>query len=233
MLNHECSVICHARRRRTCRRTSCYNAQSNHITTSSNHTTDFTSTTQLDIRLSHTPAHVSPRAPRASVPRATGPARRSDKTSPNDQDHAHACASYNGANKLRYMCRLPFTLLPPALSTCPHLCHSNIEPPLASCCQTRPARSCTVTHRSSSACTVTHRSSSACTVTHRSSSACTVTHRSSSACTVTHWSSSACTVTHRSSGVHAPLRTRARTRRARPIRIRNAERRMPSCLRNA
>ena len=125
MLNHECSVICHARRRRTCRRTSCYNAQSNHITTSSNHTTDFTSTTQLDIRLSHTPAHVSPRAPRASVPRATGPARRSDKTSPNDQDHAHACASYNGANKLRYMCRLPFTLLPPALSTCPHLCHSN------------------------------------------------------------------------------------------------------------
>jgi hypothetical protein len=140
----------------------------------------FASRTPRNNARTPTTAHV-PHVPPCRVPPAPLDVRtRHHQTIRTTPMHA---PPRNGANKLRYMCRLPFTLRPPALSTCPHLCHSNIEPPLASCCQTRPARSCTVTHRSS--------------------------------------------------GVHAPLRTGARTRRARPIRIRNAERRVPSCLRNA
>lgn len=124
-------------------------------------------------------AHNGPSAPRAAVPRATGSARRStfghDKTSPNDLDNVHACA--HGSNKLRYigqaLCRLPFTRRPPAVSTCPHLCHSN-----AACLRLQA-------------------------------------------------------VARPDLPGHAPLPTGARTRRARPILIRNAEHRVPSCLRHA
>ena len=151
--------------RRTCRRTACYNAKSNHITTSSYHPTEFTSTTleamrnnQVDIRLSHTPnartpttAHV-PHVPPCRVPPAPLDVRRSDKTSPNDQDHAHACANL-APTRLRYighaacrvaLCRLPFTLRPPALSTY-HTCATRTL--CASACKLVPDQTCPVMHR--------------------------------------------------------------------------------------
>ena len=148
--------------------TSSYNTQSNHITTSSNHPTEFTSTTQQAMRNKLTFASRSPRMlgrpPRPTCPtcrRAACHRLRSTFDARTRHHQTIRTTPMHAPIWLQQGCAT--SAMPPAVwrcaacrSRCVHLpCPpatpvplERCVPPLASCCQTRPARSCTVTHRS-------------------------------------------------------------------------------------